>query len=123
MNQPRSILLVDDEPIIITSARRILEKKGYTVFTAESGASALALYQEKQEEVDVILLDLSMPDMDGEETLEKLIDIDADAKVVLFSGYARSGDLEPLFEKGAADHVQKPFDIKTLIKTIDRVIG
>lgn len=114
---------MDDEPIVVTSAKRILEKKGYRVFTASSGQAALDLYGTNRKDIDVVLLDLSMPDMDGEETLERLIGIDAAAKVILFSGCGASIELESLYEKGAVDHVQKPFDISTLISTINRAIG
>lgn len=114
-----SILLVDDEIIVLKSAKRLLEKKGYTVLTAEDGLSAMEILREKSGQIGVILLDLSMPGMDGEETLENILEIDKKAKIVLFSGYSRSQEIEPLFEKGAVGHIQKPFDINDLTATID----
>lgn len=119
----QSVLLIDDESIVVSSAKRILEKKGYHVLTAMSGKEALTVFREHKRVVDIILLDLSMPDMDGEETLEKLLEIDAGAKVILFSGYARDIDIDPLFEKGALDHIQKPFDIQALIEKINKAIS
>ena len=117
-----SILLVDDEVIVLKSAKRLLEKKGYFVLTAEDGETAMDILREKRMEIGVILLDLSMPGMDGEEALENILEIDPEAKIVLFSGYSRSQELEPLFEKGALGHIQKPFDINDLIDTINRYI-
>ena len=109
------ILLVDDEFIVLHSAKRLLEKKGFRVLTATDGLNAIETLKEHKEEIGVILLDLSMPGMDGEETLGNLIEIDPDAKVILFSGYAITKEIEPLFEKGAVGHIQKPFDIQELL--------
>jgi two-component system cell cycle sensor histidine kinase/response regulator CckA len=118
-NTIRGVLLVDDEPIVLKSAKRLLERKKFKVFVANTGSSAISVFQENRDQIGAILLDLSMPDMDGEEILEKLIEVDAAAKVILFSGYARSAELEPLFEKGAIDHIQKPFELPRLISALE----
>ena len=91
-NTIRGVLLVDDEPIVLKSAKRLLERKKFKVFVANTGSSAISVFQENRDQIGAILLDLSMPDMDGEEILEKLIEVDAAAKVILFSGYARSAE-------------------------------
>lgn len=114
------ILIVDDEVIILKSAKRILEKKGYSVLTAENGPSAMNILRENYSEIGVILLDLSMPGMDGPEAMENILNIDVDAKIVVFSGYSRTQEFDALFEKGAVGHIQKPFDIKNLTEIIDR---
>lgn len=113
---------MDDEPIVLKSAKRLLERKKYTVFVADNGSSAISVYRENRNHIGAILLDLSMPDMDGEETLERLLEVDANAKVILFSGYARSSDIEPLFEKGAIDHIQKPFELPRLIDALEKAL-
>jgi CheY-like chemotaxis protein len=123
MSESRSsILLVDDEVIVLKSAKRLLEKKGYAVLTAEDGEGAMEILKARHTEIGVILLDLSMPGMDGEETLENMLEIDPEAKIILFSGYSRSQELDTLFEKGAVDHIQKPFDINDLITTLNRFV-
>ena len=109
------ILLVDDEYIVLQSAKRLLEKKGFNVLTASNGLNAMDVLKEHKDKIGVILLDLSMPGMDGEETLVNLMEIDPSAKVILFSGYAVTREIEPLFGKGAIGHIQKPFDIKELL--------
>jgi two-component system, cell cycle sensor histidine kinase and response regulator CckA len=116
------ILIVDDEVIILKSAKRILEKKGYSVLTAENGHSAMEILRENYTEIGAILLDLSMPGMAALEAMENILSIDAEAKVIVFSGYSRTQEFDALFEKGAVGHIQKPFDIKSLTAMIDRWI-
>jgi DNA-binding NtrC family response regulator len=116
----RGILLIDDEIIVLKSAKRLLEKKGYSVLTAEDGFTAMEILRDHISEIGVILLDLSMPGMEGEEVLENILSIDHNAKVILFSGYSRTMELDPLFQKGAVGHIQKPFDLKDLTVLIDR---
>ena len=118
-----AILLIDDEAIVLHSAQRLLERKGYTVFVATDGHYAINVLKNNKTSIGVILLDLSMPGMDGEETLEKLLEVDSEAKVILFSGYAFSKELEPLFRKGAVGHIQKPFELKDLLEKINEIIG
>ena len=115
-------MLVDDEPIVLKSAKRLLERKKFTVYVAADGSSAISVFKEHRADIGAILLDLSMPDMDGEETLERLLQVDAKAKVIIFSGYARSAELEPLFEMGAVDHIQKPFELPVLIEVLNKVM-
>ena len=116
------ILLVDDEFIILQSAQRLLEKKGYQVLTATNGRRAMDVLKDNKDNIGVILLDLSMPGMDGEETLEKLLEIDPTAQIILFSGYSVTKDMASLFKKGAIGHIQKPFDIKGLLAKIDETL-
>ncbi len=116
----RGILLIDDEVIVLKSAKRLLEKKGYTVLTAEDAFAAIEILRDHACEIGVILLDLSMPGMEGEEALENILSIDPKAKVILFSGYSRTMELDPLFQMGAVGHIQKPFDIKDLTALIDQ---
>jgi two-component system cell cycle sensor histidine kinase/response regulator CckA len=120
--QSRAVLLVDDEPIVLKSAKRLLERKQYKVFVADTGRSAISVFKENRAQIGAVLLDLSMPDMDGEETLKRLLEVDPKAKVILFSGYARNSDLEPLFEKGAVDHIQKPFELPVLIAALEKAL-
>ena len=114
---------MDDEYIVLQSAQRLLERKGYQVLTATNGTNAMDILKDNRDDIGVILLDLSMPGMDGEETLEKLMEIDPGAKVILFSGYAVTKEMEPLFEKGAVGHIQKPFDIKDLIAKLNEALN
>ncbi|MCP4603994.1 MAG: response regulator [Proteobacteria bacterium] len=108
------VLLVDDELIIRTSARRLLEKLGYTVFLAENGQIALEVYKKRRDLISLVLLDMIMPVMDGPETFQELLQINPEVKVVLLSGYSKDEKVEPLLDNGATGFIQKPFDLRIL---------
>ncbi len=109
------ILLVDDEHIIRNSARRLLEKLGYTVFLAENGFAALDAYRSHMNEITLVILDLIMPEMDGPEAFRELLKIDPELKILLLSGYSSHDEkIEKLLKQGALGFVQKPFDLRTL---------
>jgi DNA-binding NtrC family response regulator len=121
---PRSgtILLVDDEKIILTSTRRLLERLGYTVLVAGGGRDAVACYRESGERIALVILDLVMPDMDGEETFEALKEIDPEVRVVFSSGYSHDKRVEQLVRSGRTGFIQKPFDSRVLSSTIKRAL-
>ncbi|MCP4679242.1 MAG: response regulator [Deltaproteobacteria bacterium] len=108
------ILLVDDEHIIRNSAKRLLEKLGYKVFLAENGKTALEIYSKRKDQISLVLLDLLMPEMDGSETLEGLVSVNEDVKVLLLSGYSKDDKIDAMLNRGALGFIQKPFDLRTL---------
>ncbi len=89
-----TILVVDDEEIIRQSSRRLLEKLGYRVLTAENGKIAARIYKEKEDIVSLVLLDMVMPIMDGVETFVSLHRMNPDAKILLFSGYSNDENVD-----------------------------
>ncbi|MBW2107385.1 MAG: PAS domain S-box protein, partial [Deltaproteobacteria bacterium] len=117
------ILLVDDEPTVLDVGAKLLNKLGYTVLTASSGRDALNLYQEKDDEVDLILLDMVMPDMGGAETFDGIKKINPSAKVLLASGYAQDGRAGEILKRGCNGFIQKPFSIQELSETIKDILG
>ncbi len=114
------ILLIDDDALVITSAKRLLLKKGFNVWCAESGSSAIKIYSENLHHIGLVLLDLSMPDMDSEEIFDNLLSINKESRVVLFSGNLRTDESERLFHKGAVGSLRKPFDMYELTDLLDR---
>ncbi len=116
------ILFVDDEKIIRSSARRLLEKLGYSVFLAEGGQSALEVYKQEGDKISLVLLDLIMPEMDGSETFEGLTAISPDVKVLLLSGYSKDEKIETLLRKGAIGFLQKPFDLRALSDVVKKAL-
>ena len=110
------ILIVDDERSIRNSLKEILSDEGYDVDVAENGVSACSMVE--KEKYDVIFCDIKMPEMDGVETLTRLIDMGIDSAVVMISGH---GDIETAVEcikKGAFDFIQKPLDLNRILITI-----
>lgn len=109
-----TILLVDDEDMIVTVGEQILERLGYTVIIAKSGKEAIALYKEDQEKIDMVILDMIMPDVGGKMAYEKLKEINPDIKVLLSSGYSITGQAQEILDKGCNGFIQKPFNLKEL---------
>jgi CheY-like chemotaxis protein len=116
-----TVLLVDDEPMVRSSCKRLLDRLGYRVLLASNGEEALVIYQENREDVWLVILDLIMPMMDGEEAFIKLKEIDSDVRVLLSSGYSKEEKADALLGIGAAGFLQKPFDLKTLVHELDRI--
>jgi len=118
-----AILLVDDESIIIDVTRDILESLGYRVFVAASGSEALRIYEADREIIDLVILDMIMPGMGGEETFDRLKANDPGVKIILSSGYSLNGQASKILQKGCRAFLQKPFGIVELSKRIREVLA
>ncbi len=117
------ILLVDDERMIINVGRRMLEKLGYTVFTAENGQEAIQAYQENKDRIDMVILDMIMPGMNGGEVFEKFKEINPGVRVLLSSGYSINGQAVHILERGCKGFIQKPFDLHELSRKVKDVLA
>jgi CheY-like chemotaxis protein len=117
-----TILLIDDEEMILEVGEQLLEKIGYRVFKVNNGAKALALYQTKRKQIDLVILDLIMPEMSGGETFDGLKKIDPDAKVLLSSGYSLDGLAQSILDRGCNGFIQKPFSIAAFSKKIRMIL-
>lgn len=112
------VLLVDDEETIRTMTGKMLKRLGFDVITACDGGEAVRLYREHRGEIDLVLLDLTMPRMNGEETFQELRSIDPEVQVVLSSGYTEN-EIETRFAgKGLSGFIQKPYTLATLRKML-----
>ena len=109
-----TILLVDDEETIRTLGVRMLASLGFTVITAADGREALAVYAEHRDEITLVLLDLTMPHMDGEQTFRELRLIDPGVRVVMSSGYAQNDIAARFAGKGLVGFVHKPYSLAEL---------
>jgi len=109
-----TILLVDDEQIILDVGRQMLEKMGYTVLTADSGAAAINVFKRKKDSIKLVILDMIMPNMNGGETYDRLMQINPGLKVLLSSGYSLNGQASDIINRGCNGFIQKPFDLMDL---------
>ncbi|NLD37192.1 MAG: PAS domain S-box protein [Desulfatiglans sp.] len=116
------ILLVDDEELVIDVGTRMLEKLGYIVLAAKNGKEAMQVYQENRDKIDMIILDMIMPGMNGGDVFEKLKEINPEIKVLLSSGYSINGQAVHILEKGCRGFIQKPFDLQKLSQKIREVL-
>lgn len=118
-----TILLVDDEEMILNVAEEMICALGYTVLTARSGREAIDLYQEYKDEIRMVVLDLIMPGMGGGEVFDHLKSIDRDVIVLLASGYSIDGQASSIIKRGCRGFIQKPFNIQELSQKISHTIG
>jgi two-component system cell cycle sensor histidine kinase/response regulator CckA len=117
-----TVLLVDDEAMILDVEAEMLRTLGYKVLLARSGKEAIELYKANKDEVDMVILDMVIPDMGGGETYDKIKEINSNVKVLLSSGYSLSGHPREILERGCDAFIQKPFDIKGLSQKISEIL-
>jgi PAS domain S-box-containing protein len=117
-----SVLLVDDEEGPIMVEELMLKELGYKVIAARSGNEAVQLFQENKEAIDLVTLDMIMPEMSGKETYEQLKEIDPNVRVLLVSGYSLNKQVEELIKLGCNGFIQKPFDIVQLSQKLREVL-
>ena len=118
-----TILLVDDEEIIIDVSPEMLTELGYEVLTARSGEEALEQYRINRDKIDLVILDMIMPDMGGGETYDRLKQIDPNIMVLLSSGYSIDGQATEILKRGCNGFIQKPFNIEILSKKIREILN
>ena len=117
-----TILFVDDEEIVLDTGARMLEKLGYRVLEAESGMTAINVYKNNIEEIDMVILDMIMPKMDGGKTYEKIKEINPNVKVLLASGSSIDGQATEILNRGCDGFIQKPFDLLNLSGKLNEVL-
>jgi PAS domain S-box-containing protein len=117
-----TILLVDDEPVILDIGHEILTEHGYTVIKARRGEDAIDIYNTKKDQIDLILLDFNMPGIGGHKCLQELLKINPLAKVIIASGYALNGKVKETLDAGAAGFIAKPYQFKNMLKQIRTVL-
>jgi PAS domain S-box-containing protein len=109
-----TVLFVDDEDLIIDVGEQILKRMGYTVLVARSGREAIEIFSKKKDDIDMVILDMIMPDMSGEEAYDRLREIHPDIKVLLSSGYSLRGQARDILARGCKGFIQKPFNMREL---------
>ncbi|MFH2091426.1 MAG: response regulator [Pseudomonadota bacterium] len=106
-----SILLVDDEERILTVGREICKALGYTVITADSGKEALSIYKKRKDKINLVILDMIMPHMNGLETFMALKKINQDIKVLLSTGYSIDAKAQEMLRQGCKGYILKPYSV------------
>jgi two-component system cell cycle sensor histidine kinase/response regulator CckA len=117
-----TVLLVDDEDMIVDVAQRMLDKLGYKVFTARDGKEAIEVFRKHKEEIDVIVLDMIMPKMSGGEAFDRIKEIKPGIKVLLSSGYSINGQASEILNRGCNGFIQKPFNLQNLSKNLRSIL-
>jgi len=117
-----TILLVDDEDFIITVGSQILKKLGYEALTASSGRAAIDVYKANKDKIEMVILDMIMPEMGGGDTYDRIKEINPAVKVLLSSGYSIDGQAKDILDRGCHGFIQKPFNIKGFSQKIREIL-
>jgi PAS domain S-box-containing protein len=116
------VLLVDDEEYVLDVGEKILKTLGYKVLIADSGEKAVELYKTNRDQIDLVILDLIMPQKGGGETFDALREIHSEMKALLSSGYSMNGQTEEIMRRGCKGFIQKPFSIKELSQKLREIL-
>ena len=117
-----TILLVDDEDMVLEVGARVLEKMHYAVLKAENGRDAVALFARHPDQVVLVILDMHMPGMSGGVVFEELRKLKPDVKVLLTSGYSLDRQTQALLASGSCGFIQKPFTIAALTQKLSEIL-
>jgi DNA-binding NtrC family response regulator len=117
-----TILVIDDEEAIRSYCSEVLSKFGYTVLTAESSDSALKIYAREWPTIDLVMIDLIMPNQSGMECLDKLLKINPLARIIIASGHFPDAATRKMIQDRAGTFIQKPYGIESLLKSVRRVL-
>jgi signal transduction histidine kinase len=117
-----TILLVDDEGTILDVGNEMLTALGYKVMSAKSGKKALEVYTENKDEIDLVILDMIMPEMSGGEVYDRIKEVNPNAKALLSTGYGIDGQATKILDRGCNGFIQKPFNLKDLSGKIRGVL-
>lgn len=118
-----TVLLVDDESVVIDVSVQMLKKMGYKVLPAHNGREAIEIFQQNNDKVAIVILDLIMPGMGGGEVYERLKEIDSNVKVLLSSGYSIDGQAAEILNRGCDGFIQKPFKLNELSYKLREIIS
>jgi PAS domain S-box-containing protein len=118
-----TILLVDDESIILDVNQPMLESLGYTVLTASGGWEAIEIFDTEYGRIDMVILDMIMPDLGGGPVFDHLKAVKPEVKVLLSTGYSITGQAQEILSRGCAGFIQKPFNINDLSEKIREILS
>jgi PAS domain S-box-containing protein len=118
-----TILLVDDEDMIIDVGQAMLKRLGYRVAVAKGGEQAVEIIMAKGHEIDLVILDMIMPGVDGGQTFDRIMEIRPDLPVILSSGYAINGRANEILQRGCSGFIQKPFNLSKLSEKIQKILN
>jgi CheY-like chemotaxis protein len=114
----KTILVVEDEDVLLELLKGMLESNGFRVLTAMDGADAIKIYKARGNEISVVLTDMGLPALGGWDVLEQILQMNPKAKVICASGFLENSIREEMIEAGAVEFIQKPYSYEKLLTLI-----
>ena len=118
----RTVLFIDDDEMVVDVGVLMLKHSGYDVVSAKSGKDAIEVYEENHSRIDMVILDMILPDMGGGDVYGRLKEINPGIKVLLASGYDKDYQGSDIMECGCDGFIQKPFNMNELLEKIRGII-
>ena len=118
-----TILVVDDEEYILNADKAMLNELGYEVLLANGGKEALRIFDENKDRINLLILDLIMPDLSGEIVYDRIKALRPDVRVILSSGYSIEGQAESILKRGCDGFIQKPYNLNQLAQKIKQILA
>ena len=117
-----TILVIEDEDVVIDVMRPMLERIGYRILLARTGKEAVEIVRTFDGDIDLAILDIVLPDMEGGQVYPLIMEARPDLKVIVSSGYSVDGPGQEILDAGAQDFIQKPFSLETLSEKLNKVL-
>lgn len=121
--EEKNILIVDDDEDLLDLQKIILINQNYTVFTANCGTDALKQFKDKKDEIDLVVLDIQMPDISGKEVYNEIKSFRPDIKVLISSGYDKNTALEGITLDSGDAFIQKPSTRAVFVQNVRKLLG
>ena len=118
-----TILIIDDEEMVLEVSAKMLEELGYQVVAASGGKMGIQTYEQNKDRIDLVILDMVMPELSGRDSFDALIRLDPSVKVLLSSGYSLDSQAKEIMERGCKGFIQKPFTMTELSKRIREILA
>ena len=119
----KTVLVIDDDDLVADICSQILKRSGYDVVVARSGKEAIDVFKENQSRIDMVILDMILPDMSGRDIYDRLKIVNPDLNVLFVSGYAMDAQMEDIMECGGDGFIQKPFNMDTLLEKTREILA
>jgi two-component system, cell cycle sensor histidine kinase and response regulator CckA len=119
----KTVLLIDDEKLVIEIGELMLRRLGHKVFKANSGFEAVKIFEEYQSQIDLVIMDMYMPEMNGQELTDKLRKIDQKIKVLLSSGGLADLEEREILDRGFDGFIRKPYSIDSLSEEMAKILN
>jgi CheY-like chemotaxis protein len=117
-----TVLLVDDEEVILEVGQDLLEAMGYRILVARDGKEGVRVYKKNWDKIDIVVMDMVMPNMGGGEAYDRIREINPNVKVLLSSGFSIDGEASEILDRGCDGFIQKPFNMKKLSGKIMEIL-